>query len=189
VIRRLRPLPPPDALRRMYPEPHDHRRFGRGHAERVAATIALGSTIPLAERRSVADLSCGNGVIARALVTLAGELHLGDLACGERGQLVGPIEGTIEAIPNVALFVCSETIEHLDDPLQVLTAIRAKAHRLLLSTPLGCWDDDNIEHLWAWSREGVEGMLADAGWEVGAFDFLDTRTYGEPYLYGMWVAS
>ncbi len=194
-VERLRPLPSPERLAELYAVPHDHRLYGRGHGERVEATIALAEgNLPEIERLSVADLSCGNGAIALALAT-NDDVHLGDVAAlpaelpGTKYR--GPIEETIHLIPDVdvGVFVCSETIEHLDDPGKVLALARSKADNLVLSTPLECWDDDNPEHLWAWDREGVEGLLKRTGWLPWAFVSVDSRTYGEPYLYGIWVAS
>lgn len=189
MIRRLRPAPTADQLAAMYPVPHDHRLYGRGHHERVEATIALAKVgldwpfLPM----TIADLSCGNGAIVEALAREGDPTYLGDLAAGH--LLHGPIEQTITLIPNVDVFVCSETIEHVDDPATVLAAARWKANQLVLSTPLECWEDSNDEHLWAWDIDGVEGFLVAAGWTPKAFASVDSREYGEPYLYGIWVAS
>lgn len=187
MITRLRPLPSPDELAAMYPEPHDHHIYGRGHAERVQATIDLALLHIPAEimRMTVADLSCGNGTIARAITT--DRVILGDYAPGY--DICGPIEETLVEIPVVDVFVLSETLEHLDDPVTVLAGIRRKAGALVLSTPLECWEDSNPEHLFAWDREGVETMLAETGWTPIAFDSVDSREYFEPYLYGLWVCS
>lgn len=191
MITRLRPLPTPEQLQAMYPKPHDHTIYGMGHDMRVRMTIAMavgrmGGDPPA----NIADLSCGNGVIARSISKGFGgtaPVILGDFAAGYEHQ--GPIEQTIHQIPNVDVFVLSETLEHVDDPGQVLRDIRAKAHRLVLSTPIECWDDGNGEHLWAWDREGVEQLMIEASWLPQVFVSLDSRTFREPYLYGMWVAS
>jgi hypothetical protein len=187
-------MPSAEQLAAMYPFPHDHRIYGRGHHERVEATIMLAEvTIPADDRRMVADLSCGNGVIARRICTSRpGGLHLGDFAgaeinSGEFGYL-GAVEETITLLPLVDVFISSETIEHLDDPGAVLALARTKAERLLLSTPLECWGDTNGEHLWAWDREGVEDLCARAGWtETLTFTNVDSTAWGEPYNYGIWV--
>ena len=91
--------------------------------------------------------------------------HLGDFARGY--PFHGPIEETIEEFDDneLDLFVCSETIEHLDDPDAVLARIRAKAHRLMLSTPIGETDPaDNPEHVHGWTVDGVLDMLRATGW-------------------------
>jgi hypothetical protein len=185
TVTRLRPLPSPEQLAAMYPAPHDHRIYGRGHHERVEATIALAlATITDEHRVSVGDMSCGNGEIARR-IGMTAHLHLGDFAPGYPYN--GPLEQTLDEMPNVHTYICSETLEHVDDPAAVLEQIRGKAGHLVLSTPLECWDDANGEHLWAWDRQGVETLAAAAGWTALAFDSVDSRAYGEPYLYGLWV--
>jgi hypothetical protein len=187
TVHRLRPLPTPEQLATMYPAPHDHRIYGRGHHERVEGTIALALRhVDDEYRLSIGDLSCGNGEIARRIVAPMGMLSLGDFAAGY--QFHGPLEETIEQMPHVGTYVCSETIEHLDDPFGVLVAIRAKADMLVLSTPINCWEDSNGEHLWAWDRQGVEQLVESAGFEVVAHDTVDSTAWGEPYNYGIWVA-
>jgi len=186
-VKRLRPYPSPEQLHAMYGHaPHDHRLYGRGHDERVEATIALAkASISAWDRGVVADLSCGNGEIARRIAGRS--TILGDLAPGY--GIVGPIEETAARVGWVNVWVLSETLEHVDDPVAVLREIRPRASRLVLSTPLECWDDTNGEHLWSWDREGVEELLAEVGWLPTAFDQVDSRTYDEPYLYGIWACS
>lgn len=185
MIKRLRDLSPD--LAEMYPEPHDHRRFGLGHFLRVELTVVLAAAMKQHfDWVSVADLSCGNGEIAKRITADTDTPTLGDFAPGY--SICGPIEDTLPTIAEHDLYICSETIEHLDDPLSVLTAIRSKAKGLILSTPIECWNDDNDEHLWAWDREGIEYLLIQAGWDIYVHQQLDTRTFGEPYLYGIWAA-
>jgi len=112
---------------------------------------------------------------------------LGDYAPGY--EYTGKLETNLQVIPDVDAYILSETLEHVDDPAYVLSLIREKSDYLVLSTPLECWGDTNSEHYWAWDRQGVEGLMVEAGWTVKAFDSVDSRTYGEPYLYGIWVAS
>lgn len=182
MIKRLRPYPSHEELAAMYAAPHDHRMYGRGHDERVEATVRL-ALDEIAERDYVADLSCGNGEIARRITTRA--TALGDYAPGY--EITGPLEETLLELDFADVYVCSETLEHVDDPEHVLDMIYQRARTLLLSTPLECWDDANGEHMWAWDREGVEHLAAKCGWEPQAFTSVDSRTYGEPYLYGIWV--
>lgn len=191
---RLRKAHSAALLAEMYAKPHDHRIYGRGHHERVESTIALAlSTIEPRERRVVADLSCGNGEIARRLEPEV--MYLGDIAVlpaeldgPQTVKCHGPVEDTVHDLPMVDVFVCSETIEHLDDPGKVLALARSKADWLVLSTPLECWDDSNAEHYWSWDREGVEDLLKRCGWAPRTFDSVDSREWGEPYLFGIWVA-
>lgn len=189
MITRLRPAWTTEELAGIYAAPHDHRIYGRGHGERVDATIQAGAELIAKVGTDRlwrgADLSCGNAAILTALdlpVTI-----LGDYAPGYQYQ--GPIEETIQQIPEVDLFVCSETIEHVDDPQLVLDDIRSVAQYLLLSTPVGCHNDSNAEHYWAWDREDVERLLIDSGWSPLSYRNVDSTAYGEPYNYGIWVCT
>lgn len=182
--RRLRPTPTGDELAQMYAEPHDHTQWP-DHIFRVDVTSALATNV-LPPGGKVADLSCGDGVIARRLATTNNaQVILGDYAPGY--QYTGPIETTISQIPPVDLFICSETIEHLDDPDAVLTAVRAKTDWLVLSTPDGEDDDANPQHLWGWDAEAVEAMLHAAGFTPKVHTTLDLRPAGCVYSYQIWV--
>ncbi len=158
---RLRPAWSEAELTELCPVPHDHAKY-RSHIVRVEHTISLGQALCRETGMTpatVADLSCGDAVIPWALCE---DPVLGDFAPGY--PVTGMIEETIHLIPHVDLFVLSETIEHLDDPDLMLRVIRGKSHRLLLSTPLGEFDDHNIQHYWGWDGEAVREMLEAAGW-------------------------
>jgi phosphoserine aminotransferase len=86
----------------------------------------------------------------------------------------------------VSLFICSETLEHLDDPVTALQHMREKAEGLILTTPINAWEDTNKEHYWAWDRGGVEELLTKAGWESNVFVMLDSTVFNETYTYGIW---
>lgn len=178
---RLRPAYGLDELSRIYAVPHDHTRW-QDHVVRVAATAALARSCAGAVRRA-ADLSCGDGAVLQAID--ARERLFGDFAPGYR--FTGPIEATIDEIPPVDVFVCCETLEHLDDPDLVLKAIRAKTRGLILSTPVDAWGDTNPEHYWAWSRAAVEDMACTAGFEPRVYAELDFRQCpGGEYSFGCW---
>lgn len=181
---RLRPAHTAGHLGALYAVPHDHSRWP-DHVERVAATIAVGQKLAADRPLVAADLSCGDGAVLDAIP--AEHRIYGDMAPG--WPVTGPIEETIHQIPHVDLLVCCETLEHLDDPDMVLVAIREKTDRLLLSTPVEAWGDQNDEHYWAWSQEAVEAMMLAAGFTVDSYEALDFRTRGPQfYQFGIWVA-
>lgn len=181
--RRLRPAYTPDELARIYATPHDHTHWD-DHKIRVGVTIeACRWVLRRSEVRTGADLSCGDAAILGALDV--DRVILGDYAPGY--EHTGPIEETIERIPPVDLFVCSETLEHVDQPDEVLTQIRKKTNWLVLSTPVDAFHDVNPEHYWAWDRQGVESMLAAAGFSVDIYCPIDTRPAGLYYCFGVWV--
>jgi hypothetical protein len=180
---RLRPTYTPEQLAALYAAPHDHTRW-EDHRIRVAITIeACRWFVRRGDVHTVADLSCGDAAIARALDV--GTVVLGDFAPGY--DHTGPLETTIEQIPPVDLFICSETIEHLDEPETALKQIRAKTRHLVLSTPVDAGQDANPEHYWSWDRPDVEAMLTAAGFTVEAYTAVDLRPAGFYYQFGIWA--
>lgn len=183
MIQQLRDFHSSERLAQIYAKPHDHRIYGRGHNVRVEVTKNIvADGIAKSGASSIADLSCGNGDIARS-AKLA-NTFLGDYAPGY--DICGPLDKTIPSIPNVGLYVCSESLEHVEDPLQILNLIRHKSKYLVLSTPIENWGDTNEEHYWSWDRAGIEELLQQAGWKPDIFLYLDTTVFGEPYKYGIW---
>lgn len=184
TIKRLRPAHDAATLADMYAKPHDHTSWA-DHIDRVKVTVeeglALIEAAELSHWPTFADLSCGDAAIVTGIG--ANLPTLGDIAPGY--EYCGPIEKTIEQIKAVDLFVCCETLEHLDDPAAVLRQIRRKTGLLLLSTPVDAWDDDNVEHYWAWSEADVTELLADAGFETLRFRAVD----GPVYRFGIWGAQ
>ena len=188
---RLRPRWSDDVLATLYAQPHDHNLYGRGHGDRVQKMIDHGVALVRAGEpiTSIADLSCGNGHVARTIAAECNsDVHviLGDFAPGY--PYVGPIERTVDRLSQVNLFVCGETIEHLDDPEAVLRQVHDVTRWLVLSTPVENWNDTNAEHYWAWSANDVTKMLQRVDFTVVKTDEVDSRPYGEPYLYGIWTA-
>lgn len=177
---RLRPAHDDAELARIYAKPHDHTLW-LDHKVRVHVTAAFARALS-GHVPSAADLSCGDGAILNAID--ADRRYLGDYAPGY--PYVGRIEATITQIPKVQLFVCCETVEHLDDPDTVLKAIRGKTQNLVLSTPVDAFGDTNVEHYWAFDREAVEHMLRSAGFEPVVYNALDLRPAGGEYQFGIW---
>ena len=96
-------------------------------------TIAFASHF--GEVNAAADLSAGDATIINSIA--AKNRYIGDFAPGYQFQ--GSIDETIDLIPLVDLYICSETIEHLDDPESTLRKIRAKTKAIIVTTP----DDEN----------------------------------------------
>jgi hypothetical protein len=176
----------PANLGEVYAQPHQHEKFVDHHL-RVDTTIQVARWMTLfAGDRLAADLSCGDGAVLGAIEAMPSmeTCFYGDFAPGY--GFTGPIEETIHQIPNVDLFINTETLEHLDDPDLVLSLIRPKTKGLVLSTPIDAWQDENREHVWAWSRKGVETMLAAAGFKVLVYSLVDLRPAGFVYAFGIW---
>jgi hypothetical protein len=176
---RLRPAYSEAALAVLYAVPHQHAGWP-DHRVRVAETIGLAREMGVPP--VVADLSCGDAAIGRALMPPAPacRLILGDIAPGY--ELHGPIEQTLDQITHVGMFICAETIEHLDDPDAVLARIRLRADSLVLSTPLGEFTDRNPEHYWGWDAEEVKEMLLAASWKPELY----REVICAPAAYQLW---
>lgn len=183
MIKQLRQFHDSEMLAKIYAKPHDHRIYGRGHHVRVEVTKNIvRDAIAMTGAKSIADLSCGNADIVKSMGIQ--NIFLGDYA--PTYDLVGPIDKTIMNIPKVDVYVCSESLEHVEDPLQTLKLIRDKSKYLVLSTPIENWEDTNNEHYWSWDRHGVEDLLSQSEWTPNIFLYLDTTVFGEPYKYGIW---
>ena len=114
---------------------------------------------------SIADLSAGDARITKALAEYSGiEPILGDIAPGYSIQ--APLSVSVLVIPPVELFVCTNTLEHLEDPEADVGEIRKKASKLLTSASLDEPADMHGDHYWTWAKDDVEEILRDAGWEI-----------------------
>lgn len=136
---------------------------------------------------SIADLSCGDARIARAIGEhFDVEPVLGDYAPGY--PITGMLAETVPQLEKVDLYVCTNTIEHLDDPQSDLALIREHCTEMLLSTPVEEWSEPSGGHYWAWDRDGVEGIAAEAGFEVSCYVELDLTPYWNPHCkHGIWA--
>jgi hypothetical protein len=136
---------------------------------------------------SMADMSCGDARIARELGEFYGvEPVLGDYAPGYQYQ--GTLQETVPQLDVVDLFICTNTVEHLDDPDSDLKLVREHCTNLLVSTPVEEWEEPSTGHYWAWSRKGVEDMLNDAGFQVSAYVELDLTPWWNPHCkHGTWA--
>jgi len=180
--KRLREKYSDEMLANIYKQPHNHISW-EDHKFRVQVSIGL--LKPILPLNSAADLSAGDATIINSLDI--DNKYIGDFASGYEYQ--GPIEKTIDEIPSVDLFICSETIEHLDDPDTVLNKIREKTKWLLLTTPNGENNDSNPEHYWGWDTEGIEDMLKKSGFSTMMLNTLRCDGIPGAYNYQMWLAK
>lgn len=176
---RLREAYNKQQLKEVYSEPHQH--FGwADHRLRVQMTIAFASWF--GNVNSIADLSAGDAAIINAIP--ATNKYIGDFAPGYEFQ--GSIDETIDLIPNVDLFICSETIEHLDNPEATLKKIRAKTRNLIVTTPDSEINDGNPQHYWGWDSVGVRELLEGAGFKPVIFNTLQFQDPNLIYDYQFW---
>lgn len=186
-----------------YPTGYHHGDWS-DHVERVVATVTFATPwVRPMGITSVADLSCGDGAVVRELVRRFPDrewrTYLGDLNPLSDTSMAGPVDHTVvpgslpqslAQIPAVDLYVCSETLEHLDDPDDLLQAARIKARYLLLTTPDGEQPSPdgggNTEHYWGWDTGAMGAMLRDAGW-TPVDHTVFTPTTADVYRFQFWL--
>lgn len=163
-----------EALAAIYaqPWPHGTNVQGKDHVLRLNATLKMAGRFINSEDTLGADLSCGDAYLSRHIPNVT--WILGDFAPGYPIQ--GPIEETIYQISMVDVFLCCETLEHLDDPDSFLRALRYKTRKLIISTPICRWYDENPQHYWSWDTKAVKKMLIEAGFEPVDYE----ETYSDP---------
>jgi hypothetical protein len=185
-----------------YPSGYDHT-WWPDHEERVKATVEF-TVAALASDRGqpsvfrIADLSCGDGMLT---ISLAARLStgqppfLGDVN-GESSRfgldVVGSLPGTLRMMgEGQCLFVCSETLEHLDDPDAFLRMLRPLTRYLVLTTPEGETGHGNPEHYWGWDSPAVGAMLTAAGFARTVAHQVFTPEYLTPDVVPtqMWLVN
>ena len=176
---RLRPAYTDEELAKVYQVPHDHTQWS-DHRLRVQMTIAFASWFK--DVKTIADLSAGDATIINSLE--ADTRYIGDFAPAY--DFVGVVDDTLDEIPKVDLFICSETIEHLDNPEATLAKIRAKTRYLIVTTPIGESNDNNPQHYWGWDEAGVKELLVGAGFEPVIYSALHFENPGLIYDYQLW---
>ena len=176
---RLREAYSSEQLAQVYKTPHNHEKW-IDHRLRVQMTIAFSSWFENIE--SVADLSAGDAAIINAIDSP--KKYIGDFA--PKYEFCGAIDETIDLIPKVDLFICSETIEHLNDPEKTLAKIRAKTKALIVTTPDGEINDGNPQHYWGWDSDGVRTLLEGAGFKPVIFNTLQFEDPNLIYDYQFW---
>jgi len=176
---RLRPAYSEQQLAQVYSEPHQHWQW-KDHQLRVQMTIAFASWFK--DAKTIADLSAGDAAIINAIP--ATTRYIGDFAPAY--EFTGAIDDTIDLIPKVDLFICSETIEHLDDPEKTLAKIRAKTNALIVTTPDSEINDANPQHYWGWDSDGVRELLKGSGFKPVIFNTLQFEDPTLIYDYQFW---
>lgn len=135
---------------------------------------------------SVADLGCGGGELLGELEAWKPSLRLCGIDASEaqlsenrrrhpaRAWLAADLDRPVVFPPALAetfdAVTCSEVLEHVERPLELLANARALARpggRLLLSTQSGPVGETEraVGHLRHYSAEEARGLLARSGWE------------------------
>lgn len=182
---RLRAAYTPEQLAEVYNAPYDHTRWP-DHIQRVAQTVqTMDAFAAEVGARTVVDLSCGDGAVVNQSRHPWERRVLGDYTT------TGPLEIGLESLKPVDMYVCSETLEHLEDPDAVLRQIREKSSHLVLTTPVDEVSGENPEHYWGWGVDDIRVMLRAAGWDPRNVDLFkpQVETVYQHYTFQIWTCS
>jgi hypothetical protein len=158
-------------------------------AERDTATVEMARRVPREEVRSIADLSAGGANITPQIANHFGVTPvLGDLGRQYGYEISGELSQTLPTIEPVDLYVCSETIEHLEDPDSDLALIRSKTRYLVLTTPIAETWPVSHGHLWTWERPDVEAMIDASGFKTVDYEGVVLLDDGR-YFFGVWLCN
>lgn len=168
----------------IYSQPYDHTKWDE-HRRRITwTTHRIHEFMATHKIFSAADLSCGDGVILRSLNIPRKEF--GDVVHASHLTMTRPIEEAIKLIKPTDLLICTETLEHLDDPDTFMNHAAQVCRYGVFTTPLGETDPDkNFEHYWGWDEEGVRELLVRGMWTPIYQDTL----IDEYYTYQLWIAE
>jgi trans-aconitate methyltransferase len=145
----------------------------------------------------VLEIGCGNGGMTRLLAERASHVTAVDVSSASLEVLralrlpnVSVVDTLIEHYrPGVRFdfIVMSEVIEHLRDPVAVLSQVRqwlAPGGAMLITSPKGRWDSN--EHLHEWTRARLERVIKRAAFGSVAIDGINDH-YGTPRWFGAHV--
>lgn len=182
---RLRPKHTDEMIAELYDHVYDHTKWDE-HKIRIDWTIRrLNMWLQItSDVVRVADLSCGDGAILRGLHDPLERVY-GDLVFAEHLDVIGDIMDTVDTISSGDLLICSETLEHLDDPNLFLRRAAKNFKYIAITTPLGETDPEkNYEHYWGWDTYGIAETLEICNWSPF---FLETLNLPY-YTYQFWIA-
>jgi hypothetical protein len=180
-MRKLRRFYTPAEIKELYGSSWTSGRWPE-HTARIVQTRHIGRQLVVEHGlKTGADLSCGDGFII-------GNLGLERIVTNDVTMGRSIEETVTQLLDPVDLFVCTETIEHLEAPWTVIERIAEKTKWILLSTPLD--EDpaiDNYEHYWSFTEQDVTQMLAAAGF--GQLRCTHLQNDDWTYTYQVWTGE
>lgn len=184
---RLRPKWSDEKLAEIYSKTYDHTQWDE-HVTRISWTASrlqqfIDLQRPPIER--VVDLACGDGALLNALENVREKVFCDIVAAPHLTLMPMSMETSVKYMTG-DLLVCSEVLEHLDDPDRVLRDAHGGFQWIAITTPLGEDDPEkNEEHYWGWDMLGVDEMLTATGWSSRHIETLNTPYY----TYQFWIAK
>lgn len=162
--------------------PHLEQPTHRGRLELAVDTVCLViDYLEHLDRPSlrVVDLGCGDGGLLQLLQSSrcgAGVIARGydfqpsnAAGWGERGvraESLNFIDNWSEVL-HADVYVCTEVLEHLEDPHHLLRRVRARNAALVCSSPHDEHEGSiDASHNWAWDFPGYRALVDDADFDT-----------------------
>jgi len=145
------------------------------HRERLHTAAALVAHAVEQGAKSVVDIGCGDGGLLSLIGTLVDcwgyDLMPSNVAAANRERYVQVWHKDFvhEPIRWADLAVCTEVLEHLQDPHKMVGLIATNARWVVASSPAEETPESHDEvHAWAWDVDGYRAMFESAGITVTA---------------------
>jgi 2-polyprenyl-3-methyl-5-hydroxy-6-metoxy-1,4-benzoquinol methylase len=140
------------------------------HQERLRTAATLVARHIEQGARSVVDLGCGDGGLLSLIGPLAEcwgyDLMPANIAAARQERHVEAWHKDFvnDSIRWADVAVCTEVLEHLEDPHKMVARIAGHARRVVASSPSEETADSHDEvHAWAWDPDGYRAMFESAG--------------------------
>lgn len=181
-MKKLRRFMTPAEFAKNYATQFNHRSH-YSHVERIEHTVKIAQELIDKEGiKRIADFSAGDRAVVNGLHGYE-DAWLHDIT----DDGVDIVERLRAETFTYDLFICTETIEHVEQPWTLLEEIAPRTRWLLLSTPL---DEDpaknNWEHYWTFEATDIDDLLTQSGF-VGRLVEAH-QPVGSPYTFQTWVA-
>ena len=168
-------------------------------SDHILRTYATAGMLSWLMPETVCDPACGDGsvVIKANELREIGKAYLSDISAPSIALLklqplrfdseisIGP---AMENLHDVDAVVLTEILEHLEDPSELLGAVRRHSRFLVASSPL---DErvigGNPEHVWGWTKAEYREMLVFNGWMPIAYQELSVRPHA--YTFQLWACQ
>jgi hypothetical protein len=179
-MRKLRRFMDAEELKSCYGKHYDPTVWPE-HMKRIEATKAfIQRLVDDQGLKTAADYSAGGTPLMASVANLE-LLETSDYSLSGRD-----IIDEVRRMEPVDLYVCTETIEHLECPWTLIEEVARKTRWLVLSTPLDePWGSGNWEHYWGFTLDDVRTMLEQSGISPMRQQIVHGENW--TYAYQLWA--
>lgn len=161
--------------------PHAEQAIHRGRFD--AAEALVREAVGALSLHSIVDLGAGDGGMLQRLRGLSEygvrawgyDLMPENVAYAQLTRKVDvfDVDFLTEKIEWADLVICTEVLEHLEDPHALVDKIARNTRVLVASSPAAETEEDHDPaHAWCWDMNGYAGMIQNAGFDLLAHEFV-----------------